>query len=174
MAMRIINYIGITIVSLLLWAIIISLATRVMHAQALPDAPTPHILSADHIALAYDAVGRLVLDPWSTNRALGRGGYETELPPPIANHPAMMVTYGAAVLAAEWLGAHELRKHGHPKLARMIFAVDGSMDMYASVNNFRIQRAAAVARMAAPITPVAAMSLGAPVVGTPIVKVPRR
>jgi len=39
--MRIINYIGVTLVSLLLWAIIISLATRAMHAQALPDAPSP-------------------------------------------------------------------------------------------------------------------------------------
>lgn len=130
-------------------ALILLLAST-LHAQALPDAPTPHILSADHIAFAYAAVGRLALDPWSTNRALGRGAVEQELPPQIANHPAMMVTYGAAVMGAEWLGAYELRKHGHHRLARMIYVIDGSRNMELVVNNFEIQRAATVASVAAP------------------------
>jgi hypothetical protein len=121
-------------------AVIAMAGLTLCHAQSLPDAPTPRFLSADNVVMAYDGVARLVLDPWSTRRVLGRGGAEGNLPPQIANHPATMVGYGAAVMAVEWLGARELRRHGHKRIARMIFAIDGSYDEYSVVKNFQIQR----------------------------------
>lgn len=141
--------------------------TSTIYAQTLPDAPTPHILSADHIAITYDATAR-ILDVVSTNQFLGRGGREVMLPPSIVDHPAIMIGFEAAAMGVEWLGARELRRHGHNKLARMVWMIDGSTTLATDVRNFEIQRAATVASVAAPVTPAA------PVVGTPIVKVPRR
>lgn len=147
-------------------AVIILLASAV-HAQALApagaelpnapvlapaSAPAPtaalarRILSVDNLSIAYDAASRLVLDPWSTARALGRGGTEANLPPQIADHPGMMVAYGAAYMGASWLVARELRRHAGRSgrwLARGIFAEDGTYDLDAVVRNFQVRRAAA-------------------------------
>lgn len=120
-----------------------------IHAQALPDAPTPHVLSADHIVLAYDITAR-VLDVVSTDQFLGRGGHEVIMPPTIVNHPALDLAMEASVITVEQLGAHILRKHGHPRLARMVAAIDGSCVMATAIHNFEIQRAATISSMAAP------------------------
>ena len=109
-------------------------------AQALPDAPSPRILSPDHIAIAYDGMAR-ILDVVSTNQFLGRGGHEDILPTAVVDHPALMVGFEAAVMGAEWFGARELRKHGHPKLARMVWMIDGSAVLATDISNFEIQRA---------------------------------
>jgi hypothetical protein len=109
------------------------------HGQELPDAPKPHLLSPDHVVLAYAITGR-ALDVWSTNQFLGRGGREVILPATVVNHTALTVGFEAVVLGAEWFGARELRKHGHRQLARMVFALDGSMCLATDVHNFQIQR----------------------------------
>lgn len=113
-----------------------------VHAQTLPNAPQPRrILTADHELMAYAITAR-VLDVVSTDQALGRGGREGILSPAIVDNSALMVGFEAAVIGVEWLGARELRKRGHPRLARMVFAIDGSMCLAQDVKNFEIQRQA--------------------------------
>lgn len=143
-------------------ALILLLASTI-HAQALPDAPTPHILSANHIAIAYDATAR-ILDVVSTNQFLGRGGHEVIMPPTIVNHPALDLAMEASVITVEQLGAHILRKHGYPRLARMVAAIDGSCVMATAIHNFEIQRAATAANVGAPVvTSVPALNQGEPI-----------
>ena len=142
----------------------LSAASAAAGAQAIPDAPTPQTaraagfaptrpaaaqrsptLTPDHALLAFDATARLILDPWSTSRAISRGGYEENLPPQIADHPGMMVAYGAAVIGAEWLAARELRRHaGEPGrwIARGMFLGDGTYELHAVVGNLEIRRVA--------------------------------
>jgi hypothetical protein len=124
-------------------------------SQSLPDAPTPRLMSADNIVLAYAISGRS-LDIWSTQQFLGRGGHEDILPASIVDHPAAMVGFEAAVLGVEWIGARELRKRGHPKLSRLVFAIDGSATLATDIHNFQIQRSPAYPEITeiAPITPI--------------------
>lgn len=138
-----------------------------LHAQVLPDAPTPHVLSADHIVLAYDITAR-ILDVVSTDQFLGRGGHEVIMPPTIVNHPALDLAMEASVITVEQLGAHMLRKYGHPRIASMVAAIDGSCVMATAIHNFEIQRAATVANVGAPVViSVPALNQGAPIVILP-------
>ena len=103
-------------------------------AQDLPEAPHRKL---DFALLSYDATAR-ALDVTSTQHFLHHGGHENELPPSIANHPAVMSLFEASVIAVETYGAHKLAQHGHPKLARLVPFIDGSACLGQDIFNYRI------------------------------------
>jgi hypothetical protein len=115
-------------------AFVAVLVAATAQAQDIPNAPSRKV---DFALFAYDATAR-ALDVTSTQHFLRVGGHEKELPPVISNHPAVMSLFEASVIVVEVYGAHELRKHGHPKLARLVPLIDGSACLATDVMNYRI------------------------------------
>jgi len=118
--------------------VIFTLCTFAARAQQMPDAPAPKL----NLALAAARVAARSLDVASTNRVLGlRGGYEYELPPWIANRTASLAAFEASVIATEMLGERILRRHGHPRLARLVPAIDAAMVSVTVAKNYCVQPA---------------------------------
>ena len=88
----------------------------------------------DWVLLGADA-GVRGLDAYSTRRMLERGGHENILPGVITNHTSTTVGYSAGVVVFNWWLGHEMRKHGHPKLARAVPIIDIGIDAPGAVNN---------------------------------------
>jgi len=102
-------------------------------AAQLPEAPTPRL---DLALYGIDATSR-VLDVVSSNQAFGRGAHEAVLPHWIADNTGTFVAFEASVLTVEYIGAYELRRHGHPKLARLVPIIDAAGCFAMDIHNFR-------------------------------------
>jgi hypothetical protein len=114
----------------------LGLLATTARAQKLPDAPTPRLTLTLYAARA----AARSLDVVSTNRVLGlRGGYEYELPPWIVNHTERLVGFEAAVVGAEMLAEGMLRRHGHPRLALLVPALDAAGVSVTVAMNYRVR-----------------------------------
>ena len=55
----------------------------------------------------------------------------------IAYNPALMYGYSGAVVGVDYLIAHELKRHGHARLARIPYLVDMSIEV-PNLRNFAL------------------------------------
>jgi hypothetical protein len=122
-------------------ALLLGMSTKEAESQVQPAARYPHInwKEAAKSGLLADVAAR-GLDVYSTRRMLKRGGEEDFLPDSISHHAWAMAGYGAAVVAADWLVARELRKHNHPRLARLVVWGDAAQDGWWAGRNFWVGR----------------------------------
>lgn len=118
-------------------AFVVLFLSQVGSAQ-LPEAPKSHLFDrTDWTLLSLDASAR-TLDTISTRLMLTapcRCNHEMFLPPFIANHTAVLAVYGAGIVGVNIFAAHELKKHGHPRLAKVILAVDAVQDAPWAIHN---------------------------------------
>ena len=108
--------------------------------SALPQAPQPQpkFGIADWSLIATDASVR-ALDVISTHRMLTQGDHELILPKFIANHTPVMAAYSSGCVASDYFWARTLTKHHHPKLARLVVAVDASQDAFWAIKNITLK-----------------------------------
>ena len=121
------------------------------HAQVAAPKPAP-MVKVDWALLVADATSR-ALDAASTRAMLTAPchcNYERVLPPAIADHAAALYAWEGAVVAAEYLAARSLRRHGHPRLARLVPLADALGMLPSVVHNYRL-----AGQAAAPPAPVA-------------------
>lgn len=124
---------------------------------ALPDAPDPNVSSSVSPAVFQpppkpqvpkpDWTGRLLtmadvgtraLDAYSTRRMLQGPNHEKFLPDAISGSNLGMGLYSGGMAGLNWLAQHELQKHGHPKLAHALQAVDIGATLPYALNNLRL------------------------------------
>jgi hypothetical protein len=105
----------------------------------LPEAPKPQP-KHDYIGwslLASDASLRL-LDAASTLRADAcTCNHENVLPAYLSHHAPAMYGFSAGMVGFNWLIAHELKQHGHSKLARLPYMIDIGVEA-PSLHNFAL------------------------------------
>jgi hypothetical protein len=109
--------------------------------SALPQAPQPQpkFGKVDWTLIAADASVR-ALDVYSTHQMLKNGYHEIVLPKFIADHTPAMAAYSTGCVASDYMVARMLIKHHHPKLARIVVAVDASQDAYWAVHNLTLKQ----------------------------------
>jgi hypothetical protein len=62
------------------------------------------------------------------------------LPDVISHSTAGMWAYSAGIVGFDWMLARELKAHHHNKLARLVYAVDITIEVPAVVNNVLLPR----------------------------------
>lgn len=87
--------------------------------------------------LAADA-GAHALDAYSTHYFLGHGYTEAILPDWISHSNGRMWAYSGIVVGANFLLAHELVKHHHPRLAKVATAIDVGFVTNAGISNLNV------------------------------------
>jgi hypothetical protein len=99
--------------------------------------PPRKVDGAQWSLLASDASLRL-LDAASTLRAdRYPWNHENVLPAYLSHHAPAMYGFSAGIVGFNWLVAHELKQHGHSKLARLPYMIDIGVEV-PSLRNFAL------------------------------------
>ena len=104
-----------------------------VYGISLPEAPKPQVKKhamdrTDWTLLGTDATLRIT-DAYSTRRFLSCPTsvcHEEEkvLPDFISHHTATMYAYSATVVGFDYLLSRQLKRHGHTKLAKLVYITD--------------------------------------------------
>jgi hypothetical protein len=90
------------------------------------------------LELFSDDVTLRMLDSASTLRADAcTCNHENVLPAYLSYHAPAMYSYSAGIVGFDWLLAHELKQHGHSKLARLPYMIDIGIEA-PSLHNFAL------------------------------------
>lgn len=106
----------------------------------LPDAPRPVPVPKIDRALAVTDFSVRMNDAfatWENRPAHCLNCYESNLPQAMANSLPAMLAYGAAVSGSVFVASTELRKHHHPKLARLLPIADIAYDGFCGFGDYR-------------------------------------
>jgi hypothetical protein len=108
-------------------------------AAQLPDAPKPQLDRTERVFLASESLTSVVLDPWSTKRAVACScNHEMFLPQTMADHPALLTVYGLGKVALSTWAVEKLTEHHHTKLAHAAAAADVISTLPFVIHNFTL------------------------------------
>lgn len=111
-----------------------------LHAQELPQAPKPHILTVDRALYAADLTLR-VMDTTSTHALFNDPcacHYEIDPIAPGGKGWGHVSLFQAGMFLAVAGSAEVLRRHHHPRIARIVMLADIADEVWAVQNNMRI------------------------------------
>jgi hypothetical protein len=117
------------------------LCLTALHARAeLPNAPAPqHVFSKTDWALSAGVFATHSADFLSTEQCIhGTRCKEVVLPQFLVHRDGLFAAYEFATASLEVYGAYELAKRGHPRMARVVQAVNVSLTARTAADNYRL------------------------------------
>jgi hypothetical protein len=121
-------------------SVLLCLTLRAHAASSLPEAPKPHaVFSKIDWALAAGVYGTHLTDYLSTEQCIhGTRCREVVLPQALVHRDGLFAAYEFGTASLEVLGQYEMTKLGHPRLARIIQAVNISYTARVVANNYEL------------------------------------